>query len=94
VTRWSGWRASMGAMATAGSRCGSRADGWRVNLKRVKRLWRCEGLEVPRRQPRRARLCLNDGSCTRPRPCWPRHVWTYDFVQDQTRDRRAFRMLQ
>jgi transposase InsO family protein len=70
-----------------------RAEGWRVNAKRVERLWRREGLKVPRRQPKRGRLWLNDGSCVRLRPCWPGHVWAYDFVQDRTRDGRAFRML-
>jgi len=70
-----------------------RAEGWRVNAKRVERLWRREGLKVPRRQPKRGRLWLNDGSCIRLRPCWPGHVWAYDFVQDRTRDGRAFRML-
>ena len=48
-----------------------RADGWRVNAKRVERIWRREGLKVPRRQPKRGRLWLNDGSCIRLRPCWP-----------------------
>ena len=36
--------------------------GWRVNHKRVERIWRQEGLKVPRRQPKRGRLWLNDGS--------------------------------
>jgi len=70
-----------------------RSEGWQVNAKRVERLWRREGLKVPRRQPKRARLWLNDGSCIRLRPCWPGHVWAYDFVQDRTRDGRKFRML-
>jgi transposase InsO family protein len=70
-----------------------RADGWRVNAKRVQRIWRREGLRVPRRQPKRGRLWLNDGSCLRLRPCWPGHVWAYDFVQDRTSDGRPFRML-
>lgn len=39
-----------------------RAEGWRVNAKRVERIWRREGLKVPRRQPKRGRLWLNDGS--------------------------------
>jgi transposase InsO family protein len=30
--------------------------GWRVNHKRVERIWRREGLKVPKRQPRRGRL--------------------------------------
>ena len=70
-----------------------RADGWPVNVKRVWRIWRREGLKVPSKQPKRGRLWLNDGSCIRLRPCWPNHVWSYDFVQDRTHDGRAFKML-
>jgi putative transposase len=70
-----------------------RVEGWQVNAKRVARMWRCEGLKVPRRQPKRGRLWLTDGSCIRLRPCWAGHVWAYDFVQDRTRDGRKFRML-
>ena len=70
-----------------------RGEGWRVNVKRVERIWRREGLKVPRRQPKRRRLWLNDGSCVRLRPCWPGHARAYDFVQDRTHDGRRFRML-
>jgi len=68
-------------------------EGWRVNHKRVERLWREEGLKVPQRQPKRRRLWLNDGSCVRLRPQYPGHVWSYDFVQDRTHDGHTFRML-
>ncbi len=67
--------------------------GWQVNHKRVERIWRREGLKVPYKQPKRARLWLNDGSCIRLRPEYPNHVWSYDFVQDRTHDGRAYRML-
>ena len=67
--------------------------GWRVNLKRIARIWRREGLRVPQKQPQRGRLWLADGSCLRLRPCWPHHVWAYDFVEDRTHDGRKFRML-
>jgi transposase InsO family protein len=70
-----------------------RAEGWRCNHKRVERIWRREGLKVPRRQPKRGRLWLNDGSCVRLRPERPGHVWAYDFVEDRTRDGRRFRVL-
>jgi putative transposase len=70
-----------------------RDAGWAVNRKRVERIWRREGLKVPRRQPKRGRLWLNDGSCVRLRPERPNHVWAYDFVEDRTRDGRKFRML-
>jgi putative transposase len=52
-----------------------RAEGWRVNAKRVERIWRREGLKVPPRQPKRGRLWLADGSCVRLRPERPNHVW-------------------
>jgi transposase InsO family protein len=70
-----------------------RADGWLVNDKRVERLWRQEGLKVPARQPKRARLWDGDGSCIRLRPEHRNHVWSYDFVEARTHDGRKFRML-
>ena len=70
-----------------------RQRGWRVNAKRVARIWRREGLKVPAKQPKRGRLWLNDGSCIRLRPEYPNHVWSYDFVEDRTHDGRKYRML-
>ncbi|MBX9580283.1 MAG: IS3 family transposase [Gemmataceae bacterium] len=70
-----------------------RAEGFAVNHKRVERLWRREGLKVPKRQPKRRRLWLDDGSCVRLRPAHPNHVWSYDFVTARTADGRAFRLL-
>jgi len=70
-----------------------RNKGWKVNHKRVERIWRAEGLKVPPKQPKLGRLWLNDGSCIRLRAEYPRHVWSYDFVTDRTHDGRAFRML-
>jgi transposase InsO family protein len=48
---------------------------------------------VPKRQPKRKRLWLNDGSCLRLRPEHKDHVWSYDFVMDRTRDGRPIRLL-
>ena len=70
-----------------------RWEGWKVNHKRVERLWRQEGLKVPSRQPKRRRLWLNDGSCVRLRAAHKNHVWSYDFVHERTHDGRAFRLL-
>lgn len=67
--------------------------GGQVNHKRVERIWRAQGLKVPRKQPKRGRLWLNDGSCVRLRPMEQDHVWAYDFVTARTHDGRAFRML-
>ena len=66
-----------------------RGEGWRVNHKRVERIWRQEGLKVPKRQPKRRRLWLNDGSCIRLHPAYRNHVWSYDFVADRTADGRG-----
>jgi len=69
------------------------SDSWNVNHKRVERIWRREGLKVPKKQPKRGRLWLNDGSCIRLRPEHKDHVWSYDFVKSRTEDGRAFRIL-
>ena len=68
-------------------------DGWWVNHKRVERIWRREGLKVPKKQPKRGRLWINDGSCIRRRSESQNDVWAYDFVQGRTHDGRSFRML-
>ena len=68
-------------------------EGWDVNHKRIERIWRQEGLKVPKKQPKRGRLWFNDGSCVRLRPEYANHVWSYDFVFDRTHDGRKFRML-
>jgi putative transposase len=68
-------------------------EGWRVNHKRVARLWRQEGLKVPQKQPKRRRLWFNNGSCLRLRPEYKDHVWSYDFVAERTSDGKALRML-
>ncbi len=78
--RSSAWPASMADMAIRRITALLRTEGWHVNAKRVQRIWRREGLKVPQKQPKRGRLWLNDGSCIRLRPCWPNHVWSYDFV--------------
>lgn len=67
--------------------------GWVVNDKRVERIWRCEGLKVPAKQPKRGRLWLADGSCVRLRAERPNHVWSYDFVEDRTHEGKKYRML-
>lgn len=70
-----------------------KADGWHINHKRVERIWREEGLKVPKRQPKKGRLYLHDGSCVRLRPCWEKHVWSYDFVSDRLHNHKKFKML-
>ena len=70
-----------------------RGEGWRVNHKRVERLWRRAGLKVPQKQPKRGRLWLTDGSCIRRRAEYRHHVWAYDFVAERTHDGRPLKIL-
>lgn len=69
------------------------ADGWPVNRKRVYRIWRAEGLKVPQKQRKKRRLGCSDNSCVRKRAEYINHVWSYDFVMDQTEDGRPLKML-
>jgi transposase InsO family protein len=48
---------------------------------------------VPKRQRKRGRLWLNDGSCIRLRPLYAGHVWSYDFVSARTHDGRPLKLL-
>ncbi len=68
-------------------------DGWTINHKRVERIWRKEGLKVPKKHPKRGRLWLNKDSCVRLRPEHRNHVWAYDFVAMRTHDGRPLRLL-
>ena len=68
-------------------------QGWDVGKDRVYTIWRQEGLKVPPKQPKRGRLWFTDGSCIRHRPLFKNHVWSYDFVSDQTHDGRKFKIL-
>lgn len=68
-------------------------EGWKVNHKRVERIWRREGLKVPKKQPKRGRLWLTDGSCTRLRSQYKDDVWSYDLMMARTAEGRAFRII-
>jgi putative transposase len=67
--------------------------GWHVNRKRVQRLWREEGLRVPRRTRKRRRLGDSTAPAERLRAQRPGQVWAFDFQFDQTADGRAIKLL-
>ena len=70
-----------------------RVEGWAVNHKKVERLWREEGLQLPHRHKRRQRLYHKDSSVIRLRPQYPNHVWSVDFVHDKLSSGRRYKML-
>ncbi len=68
--------------------------GWRVNFKRVHRLWKQEHLQVPTKQHKRRRFPGNsDNGCVRYRAAHGNHVWSYDFLMDRTEDGRQLKLL-
>ena len=70
-----------------------RMEGWRVNHKKVERLWREEGLQLPQRHKKRKRLYHKDSSIIRLRPQYPNHIWSVDFVHDRLSNGRPYKML-
>lgn len=67
-----------------------RRSGLRVNHKRVRRLWRREGLSLPRRSAKKRRKPT--GGVPRQATC-PNEVWTYDFIHDACLGGRKLKML-
>lgn len=70
-----------------------RVEGWAVNHKKVERIWREEGLQLPHRHKRRRRLYHHDASVIRLRPLYPNHIWSIDFVHDRLSNGRSYKML-
>jgi transposase InsO family protein len=67
---------------------------WRVNFKRVHRLWKAEHLQVPKKKRKRRRLPGSSASsCVRYKATHRNHVWSYDFLTDRTEDGRQLKLL-
>jgi len=70
-----------------------RQEGWSVNQKRIYRLWRREGLRVPKKTVKRRRLGHSGNSCVRRRAEHKDHIWTWDFIHDRTASGRPLKWL-
>lgn len=57
--------------------------GWKVNRKRVQRIWREEGLRVPQKAKKRRRAGRSSAE-TPTKATHPGHVWALDFQHDAT----------
>jgi len=68
-----------------------RREGQEINAKRVQRVRRKEGLQVSRKQRKLRRLGLS--TAQRQRATQANHVWSWDFVEDQTENGTRFRVL-
>ena len=68
--------------------------GWKVNEKRVHRLWKQEAMQVPKKQHRKRRLPgHSDNGCIRYKAERKDHVWSYDFVTDSIEKGQQFKIL-
>lgn len=68
-----------------------RREGQEINPKRVQRVRRKEGLQVSRKQRKLRRLGVS--TAERQRALRANHVWSWDFVEDQTENGTRFRVL-
>ena len=66
-------------------------EGWKVNHKRVYRLYKQEGLELRLKTRKKKRAALPRAVC--PEATAPNDRWSIDFVSDRLADGRAFRVL-
>lgn len=62
-----------------------------MNMKGVHRIWKEEGLQVPRRRPRKRRRGPPREVIRKAEH--PNHVWTCDFIEDRTDRGGKLRML-
>lgn len=64
-------------------------DGWRVNHKRVQRVYRAAGLQVKRRRRKQVAVVRHP----RPVAAAPNAVWAMDFIGDACATGRRFRVF-
>lgn len=67
--------------------------GWRVNHKRVERLWRKEGLKVPKKPKKKRRFGASTNGIMHVQAASPNDVWTWDFVFDRLENGRQVKWL-
>ncbi|AXN50447.1 transposase (plasmid) [Mycobacterium marinum] len=70
----------------------ARRAGWKVNNKRIRRLWREESLRVPQRRKKK-RLTGIGVAVGAMSPIRPNVIWAMDFQFDTTADGRIVKML-
>lgn len=68
-------------------------SGFKVNRKRVQRIWREEGLKVTHKAKKRSRLGHSTTEAKYLEAARSDHVWAIDYQDDQTSDGRRLRML-
>jgi putative transposase len=91
LRRWCEWHPRFGSERVHQLLLGT---GWRVNFKRVHRLWKQEHFQVPGKQRKRRPLPGQSANgCVRHKALHRNHVWSYDFLVDRTEDGRQLKLL-
>ena len=68
-------------------------DGWRINHKRIHRLWKRENYRVPRNVNKKKAIGIGTNACDKRKATAPNDVWTWDFIHDRSTDGRALKFL-
>ena len=68
-------------------------DGWRINHKRIHRLWKREGYRVPRNVNNKKAIGIGANACDKRKATASNDVWTWDFIHDRSNDGRALKFL-
>ena len=70
-----------------------RRKGWRVNYKRVHRIWKKEGFKVPIKRRKKRAIGDSSNACDKRVATKKNDVWTWDFIHDRTVDGRQLKCL-
>jgi len=68
-----------------------RREGSQFNHKRIQRIWQVEGLQIPRRKPRKRSFGPKGEVIEKAQ--YRNHVWSYDFLEEQTQNGKRIRIL-
>lgn len=70
-----------------------RREGFKVNRKRVHRLWRLNGLKVPQRRRKKRALGQGSNGCAVRKAEHINHTWAWDFIHDRTANGRSLKWI-
>ncbi len=66
-------------------------EGWKVNKKRIQRLWRKEGMQITKRRKRKR--VYRKGTGMPQKALYPNHVWCWDILFDQLENGTVIKIL-
>lgn len=70
-----------------------RLEGWKVNRKRIHRLWKQVGYKVLKSRKKKRVIGSNVNACDKKRALCKNDVWTWDFIFDRLEDGRQIKIF-